>query len=271
MRSRPRAMPPCGGVPYSSDSRKKPNRSFASSSLMPRQREHPALERRVVDADAAAADLAAVEHEVVRLREHARRDASSSRSMSASTGDVNGWCIATQRCSSVFHSSSGKSVTHVKANSSALSQPRLFATDRRSWPSTMEVASAGPQARSSRSARAGAGRVEGRADRRLAGRLQRGALNRLAAAARPDQAARAQRLRFLGQRVELLARGAGAAGHDDAAHDAAAGHRVAEHAEGRVGEHGRHVGDGHADAEVGLVGPVLRDRVRVRHPRERQR
>ena len=28
-------MPPWGGVPYSSASRKKPNRSFASSSLMP--------------------------------------------------------------------------------------------------------------------------------------------------------------------------------------------------------------------------------------------
>src|SRR4029079_13627968 len=35
MRSRPRAMPPCGGVPYSSASRKNPNRIFASSSEMP--------------------------------------------------------------------------------------------------------------------------------------------------------------------------------------------------------------------------------------------
>jgi len=32
IRSRPSAMPPCGGVPYSSASRKKPKRSFASSS-----------------------------------------------------------------------------------------------------------------------------------------------------------------------------------------------------------------------------------------------
>src|SRR6185312_11333668 len=36
IRSSPRAMPPWGGVPYSSASRKKPNRSFASSSLIPR-------------------------------------------------------------------------------------------------------------------------------------------------------------------------------------------------------------------------------------------
>ena len=34
MRSSPSAMPPCGGVPYSSASRKKPKRSFASSGLM---------------------------------------------------------------------------------------------------------------------------------------------------------------------------------------------------------------------------------------------
>src|ERR1044071_7064951 len=33
MRSSPRAIPPCGGVPYSSASRKKPKRSFASSGL----------------------------------------------------------------------------------------------------------------------------------------------------------------------------------------------------------------------------------------------
>src|SRR6185312_6387639 len=35
MRSSPSAIPPCGGVPYWSASRKKPKRSFASSSLIP--------------------------------------------------------------------------------------------------------------------------------------------------------------------------------------------------------------------------------------------
>ena len=34
MRSTPNAMPPCGGVPYSRASRKKPNRERASSSLI---------------------------------------------------------------------------------------------------------------------------------------------------------------------------------------------------------------------------------------------
>src|SRR5580704_11115104 len=38
MRSRPNAIPPCGGVPYSSASRKKPKRERASSSVMPRAR-----------------------------------------------------------------------------------------------------------------------------------------------------------------------------------------------------------------------------------------
>src|SRR5471032_267679 len=54
IRSRPRAMPPCGGVPYSSASRKKPKRSF-------------------VDSHAAAADFGSVEHQVVGLRAHLAR------------------------------------------------------------------------------------------------------------------------------------------------------------------------------------------------------
>ena len=35
IRSRPSAMPPCGGVPYSRASRKKPKRSLASASRHP--------------------------------------------------------------------------------------------------------------------------------------------------------------------------------------------------------------------------------------------
>src|SRR3954470_21351925 len=35
IRSSPSAIPPCGGVPYSSASRKNPKRDLASSSLMP--------------------------------------------------------------------------------------------------------------------------------------------------------------------------------------------------------------------------------------------
>ncbi len=77
---------------------------------------------------------------------------SSMRSMSASMGEVNGWCIATHRPSSALHSRSGKSVTHVKTNSSGLSQPLARATERRIWPRTFDVASASPHASSSRSA-----------------------------------------------------------------------------------------------------------------------
>ena len=64
-------MPPCGGVPNSSASTKKPNRAFASSSDMPEQLEDQPLQPLVVDADAAAADLAAVEDHVVGARAHA--------------------------------------------------------------------------------------------------------------------------------------------------------------------------------------------------------
>ena len=42
--------------------------------------------------------------------------------MSSSCGDVNGWCIENQRCSSPFHSSSGKSVTQRNSNASASSR-----------------------------------------------------------------------------------------------------------------------------------------------------
>ena len=119
-------MPPCGGVPYSSASRKKPNRSFASSSLMPSGWKIRACSAGVVDSDAAAADLAAVQHEVVGLRAHGARDRSRACPTSSSSGDVNGWCIEYQRPSSSCYSSSGKSMTHRNSNSSGLSEVLLL-------------------------------------------------------------------------------------------------------------------------------------------------
>ncbi len=73
MRSRPSARPPCGGVPYSSDSRKKPKRFFASSSRQPEQAEHLGLRLAIVDTNAAAAELPAVEDDVVGLGQHLAR------------------------------------------------------------------------------------------------------------------------------------------------------------------------------------------------------
>ena len=67
MRSRPRAMPPWGGVPYCRASRRKPNRSLASSSESESSRKMRAWSVGVVDPQASAADLRAVQDEVVGL------------------------------------------------------------------------------------------------------------------------------------------------------------------------------------------------------------
>ena len=61
-------MPPCGGVPNSRASRKNPKRACASSSDICEQLEDQPLQALIVDPDAAAGDLAAVEHEVVGAR-----------------------------------------------------------------------------------------------------------------------------------------------------------------------------------------------------------
>ena len=68
----PRAMPPCGGAPNRSASSRKPNFSRASSSAMPSVAKTSAAPR-VVEPDGAAADLEAVEHEVVAVALHPAR------------------------------------------------------------------------------------------------------------------------------------------------------------------------------------------------------
>ena len=83
-------MPPCGGVPNSSASTKKPKRAFASSSDMPSSLKISRCSALVVDPDAAAADLAAVEHHVVGARADAARDRTRAAPASLSSGAVNG-------------------------------------------------------------------------------------------------------------------------------------------------------------------------------------
>ena len=70
IRSSPSARPPCGGVPYSSASRKKPKRVFACLIAQAEQAEHRGLRLAVMDADAAAAQLPAVQDDVVGLGQH---------------------------------------------------------------------------------------------------------------------------------------------------------------------------------------------------------
>ena len=85
-------MPPCGGVPYSSASTKKPNRSLRLLVRDAEQLEDQALQRLVVDPDAAAADLAAVQHQVVGARAHAARVGLEQAGV-ALERRVNGWCM----------------------------------------------------------------------------------------------------------------------------------------------------------------------------------
>ena len=65
MRSNPNAMPPCGGAPARSPSRRNPKRRLRGGLVDAEQRENPRLQGRIGDADAAAAKLHAVEHHVV--------------------------------------------------------------------------------------------------------------------------------------------------------------------------------------------------------------
>ena len=65
-------MPPCGGAPYCSASSRKPNFFRWSSRRDAERREHLLPARRAVDAHRAAADLPAVQHDVVGLRERVR-------------------------------------------------------------------------------------------------------------------------------------------------------------------------------------------------------
>ena len=89
-----------------------------------------------MDSDAAAGDLRAVERQVVRARAHAVRAPISSSGTSSGRGDVNGWCIESQRFSSAFHSNSGNSVTQRSGSRRRAAGSARFATCRRSCPST---------------------------------------------------------------------------------------------------------------------------------------
>ena len=69
MRSRPKAMPPCGGAPYCSASSRKPNFVALVLGADAERAEHLRLHVRAVDPHRAAADFPAVQHHVVGLGE----------------------------------------------------------------------------------------------------------------------------------------------------------------------------------------------------------
>ena len=83
---------------------------------------HLLLHLRVVQADRAAADLEAVEHQVVAVALHPGRIAGSSSSTCSSTGRVKAWWAAVQRPVSSSRSNSGGSTTHRKRHWPPLSE-----------------------------------------------------------------------------------------------------------------------------------------------------
>ena len=68
MRSSPSAMPPCGGVPYSSASRKKPKRDVGFFVRHAQRSKDFALNVLAMNTDRARSQLGAVEHDVVGQR-----------------------------------------------------------------------------------------------------------------------------------------------------------------------------------------------------------
>ena len=112
-------MPPCGGAPNFSASSRKPNRCLRLLLAHAQHAEHRGLHLRVVDTDAAAAALVAVDApgrtpspapcRRVGSRRHARR--------SSSRGAVNGWWLAAQRFSSSSQMNNGKSTTQANLKS----------------------------------------------------------------------------------------------------------------------------------------------------------
>ena len=164
----------------------------------------------------------------------------SSRSQSSSMADVNGWCMAVQRCSSALHSSSGNSTTQHSACTSFRARPSRRPSSTRSsprpWPRPSGSASATISARS-----------PVLAPSRSASAARSASLRNLAA----DDFAPSSRyamftrplapgpLGHLGQVVELLAAVAGAPGRDDALDLAAAGDRAARTRRSRCPPPGR--------------------------------
>ena len=84
----------------------------------------------VVDTDRAAADLDAVERQVVPARPHRLRDRRTTR-----VGAVNGWWIAVQRPASGSRSNIGKSTTHRSSWRSRGTRSKRSASSIRSAPS----------------------------------------------------------------------------------------------------------------------------------------
>ncbi len=163
-------MPPMGGAPNSSASSRKPKRARASSLEMPiRPKRRSWTDCWCIRIEPPAASWP------LRTRSYAFALAlpgSDSRSgRSSSRGAVNGWWTASQRFSSSFHSTRGKSITQAKTSRSSGISLNLRARSTRSRPRTVAATGAASPTRSRRSPAAAAVAESSRsctADRNLA-------------------------------------------------------------------------------------------------------
>ena len=149
-RSSPRASPPCGGAPKASASRRKPNFSLASSGVNPSSakiRDCRFWSWILIDPPPISEPLTTRSY----ASESTFAVSDSNLSISSTRGEVNGWWRESQRFSSSFHSSAGKSTTQTHCQSPSLIILRSCASLMRSSPSvrrTILPVSAAKQRRS---------------------------------------------------------------------------------------------------------------------------
>ena len=164
-------MPPCGGAPKLQRVEQEAEALLGVLGSDPDQLEDLLLDVDAMVADRAAADLVAVEHEVVGAREQRRRDRRGPRRRPAApprwTGAVNGWCSASQRSPSASWWNIGKrTIQRMSWTPSGTSEKRR-ASSRRSAPSTAAATAPLSATRNSTSPSAGTEPLVDRRDLRL--------------------------------------------------------------------------------------------------------
>ena len=106
-------MPPCGGAPYLNASIKNPKRCCASSGVKPSASNIFACNSEsLIRSEPPPTSLPS--STISYATAHTAPGSDVSFSMSSGRGIVKGWCIATQRCSSLLYSNIGKSVIQSK-------------------------------------------------------------------------------------------------------------------------------------------------------------
>ena len=257
IRSMPSASPPCGGAPYLSASSRKPKRDSRLLLGDPERGEHLLLDLGAVDTDRPAADLRAVEHDVVGARaQRARILEGAGRRRERVVQRVPALLVRVP----LEH----REVDDPQQLVAALGDQVVAARDlqpqlaqatspRRSGCASATISSRSPGLASQRL-------LDGRAilvaERLRDRRAPRAALLH----DRPHQPAGAVALDDLGQLVGDLARRFARTRVEAADHAAALQHAL-EHAELGVRDGAGEVGDLHPEAQVRLVGAVLEHRL----------